>query len=58
MDDITRMNPGNIRLDFAVETSSQMKQLLEIFIDTMQDKKKASEDIGEYTTGHVKRGVD
>jgi putative protease len=57
-DEIARLNPENIRLDFTMESAGEMDQVLRLFIDRYVNKRKTADILTEYTTGHFKRGVE
>lgn len=47
------------RLDFTMESKSEMKEIMTFFYDLIfNDKKEASPPYKEYTTAHEKRGVE
>ncbi len=56
--EISELVPKNIRLDFTMESSHQMEQVLKLFIETYLYKRKSAEVLTEYTTGHFKRGIE
>lgn len=56
--DVTKLNPINLRLDFTIESRGEVKSVLTSFIDTFCKGKTNNIDGGEYTTGHFKRGVE
>lgn len=55
---IIGLEPANIRLDFSVEASKEMVQILSVFIDIYRYGKKNDTEITDYTTGHFKRGAE
>jgi putative protease len=56
--EIKELNPRNLRLDFTLESSNVMDQVLQLFIDAYLYGKDNNKEIPEYTTGHFKRGVE
>lgn len=56
-EDIERLNPANIRLDFTVESAERTREIMDMYISVF--KKNQDIDISEmdYTRGHFKRGV-
>jgi putative protease len=57
-EEIFRLKPRNIRLDFTKETKNEMKQVLKIFVDRFRYNRMNPDELQDYTTGHFKRGVD
>jgi putative protease len=57
-DEILRLKPGNIRLDFSKESADETKKILELFINRFRYNRMLSGELTDYTTGHFKRGVE
>lgn len=57
-EDIIKLQPKNIRLDFSIEDASQVKQVLHQFLDRFCYGSNQQEELSNYTTGHFKRGVE
>ena len=58
MEEIKRLRPNRIRLDFTMESAVQTEQVLQTFLDKRRfDSVKVIEP-EDYTTGHFKRGVE
>jgi putative protease len=58
VDEIQKLNPKNIRLNFTFESSSETKDVIESFIQSFIYHKKDVQDIKDYTRGHFKRGIE
>ncbi len=56
--EVMSLNPKSIRLDFTLEDISQMTVVLDCFVNTYHYGKNDPVEIGDYTTGHFKRGVE
>ena len=56
--EIRKLAPKNIRLDFTMESASEMKQVIAACVDTYCYGKKTVLEHSDYTTGHFKRGVE
>lgn len=56
-DEICALGPKNIRLDFTIETTGQMRRILDLFVGSYLHGESCADAINEYTTGHYKRGV-
>lgn len=56
-EEIRRLNPRNIRLDFGRETAEQTEKIIALFVDRYRYGRTDKEDIADYTTGHFKRGA-
>jgi U32 family peptidase len=57
-EEVHRLSPKNIRLDFTMEPADEMQQILDSFIKRYRYGKKVDQELADYTTGHFKRGVD
>lgn len=58
-DEVKRLCPKRIRLDFTVETEEKMKQILKNYIDVFRyNRKMDTEVIKDYTKGHFNRGIE
>lgn len=56
--EVRALHPGNIRLDFTMETIDEMKQVINTFMDSYLHGRKQSLELSDYTTGHFKRGIE
>jgi len=56
-EDIERLNPQAIRLDFTLESAEETKRILRMYIDTFLYGKNVDVTGMDYTRGHFKRGV-
>ncbi len=56
-EDIQELMPGELRLDFTVETKEQMQKIMKIYTDAFNRCQNAEKPRTEYTRGHFKRGV-
>ncbi len=56
-DEIERLNPAFLRLDFTFESVNEMKRILEMYCDVFLYGKEADVSGMDYTRGHFKRGV-
>jgi putative protease len=57
-EEIKRLAPGNIRLDFTLESKEETKKILDAFVAAFCYGEKKMPGPTEYTTGHFKRGVE
>lgn len=56
--EITELNPRNLRLDFTFEDEKEMRSVLTAFVAEFYRKERTKIEIADYTTGHFKRGVE
>ena len=52
------LNPGSLRLQFTTETPRQVEKCLKAFGGSFLHGKKEEQPVGEFTRGHIKRGVE
>jgi putative protease len=57
-EEIKRLAPRNIRLDFTLETKEETKKILAAFLAVFYHGEKNVTGPEDYTTGHFKRGVE
>ena len=57
-EDILKLNPRAIRIDFTKESYEEAKRILQLFSDRFYHGKKSVEELTDYTTGHFKRGIE
>ncbi len=57
-DDIRRLNPKGLRLDFTREDKEEIQKILPAFIEVFCHGRKTSVELTDYTTGHFKRGIE
>jgi U32 family peptidase len=57
-DDIIKLNPRAIRIDFTNESYEEAERILQLFSDQFYHGKKNVEELTGYTTGHFKRGIE
>ena len=56
-EEIRRLCPAEIRLDFVTESAKEMKKIADLYAQTFLDGKQVKIPAIEYTKGHFKRGV-
>lgn len=56
-EEIKGLMPGELRLDFTVETQTQAREIIRLCADAFLHRKKVTPPQTEYTRGHFKRGV-
>lgn len=56
-EEIGRLCPAELRLDFVVEPEKEMKKIIDLYAQTFLEGKAAEIPPMEYTKGHFKRGV-
>ncbi len=56
-EEIRRLQPRSLRLDFTKENREEMKKILTAFIEVFYYGRKSSFELIDYTTGHFKRGM-
>ena len=56
-EEIRKLMPAQIRLDFTVENKEQVREICKIYMNAFIEGKKMEPQIPEYTRGHFKRGV-
>ena len=56
-EEIRKLMPAQIRLDFTVENKEQVREICKIYMNAFTEGKKMEPQIREYTRGHFKRGV-
>jgi putative protease len=57
-EDIRRLHPKGLRLDFTQEGKEEIKKVLAAYIDVFCYGRKSSAELTDYTTGHFKRGIE
>lgn len=60
LEELQRNHISNVRLDFTLETSGQVQEILSVFGEFLEKKRSAYPDAWQnhYTNGHYKRGVE
>lgn len=60
LEELQRNHISNVRLDFTLETSRQVQEILSVFGEFLEKKRSAYPDAWQnhYTNGHYKRGVE
>lgn len=56
-EEIKRLNPAVIRLDFTTESESEAKKIIDLYVEVFQEEREIRIPDVEYTKGHFKRGV-
>ncbi len=56
-EEIRRLEPRELRLDFTIETGEELRQVIELYADAFICGKTRTAPKTEYTRGHFKRGV-
>jgi putative protease len=56
-EDIIKLKPRAIRIDFTKESYEEAKRILQLFSDRFYHGKMNVEELTDYTTGHFKRGI-
>lgn len=56
-EDVRRLSPKEIRLDFVMESEEQMKKIVDLYAQVFLEEKKIEIPSMDYTKGHFKRGV-
>ena len=56
-EDIERLSPANIRLDFTIESKEEMRSILDMYIRSFLCGENIDISDMDYTRGHFKRGV-
>ncbi len=57
-EEIQKLHPKGIRLDFIQEGKAEMQRILTAYIDVFCYGRKPSTELTDYTTGHFRRGVE
>lgn len=57
-EDIQRLHPKGLRLDFTMEGKEETRRVLDACIDVFCNGRKPSFELADYTTGHFKRGIE
>ena len=57
-DEIDRLSPGNLRLDFTRETGEEVRKVMAAYLAAFFDHDMNVTEPADYTTGHFKRGVE
>jgi len=57
-DEVLKLRPKNLRLDFTIESKTTTKEILDAFIKGYVYDLNVSLEDHQYTTGHFKRGVE
>lgn len=60
LSELKRMKPGGFRLDFTIESPKQVKKVMDLYREFLEEKRTTlpKEWQGSYTNGHYKRGVE
>ena len=56
-EDIEKLNPSVLRLDFSLESKEETKQILDMYMRSFFGGEKIDISEMDYTRGHFKRGV-
>ncbi|MGF0034198.1 peptidase U32 family protein [Bariatricus sp. SGI.154] len=56
-EEIRKLAPGELRLDFTMETAGEMMGIMKLYIDAFLHHKEVAVPEMEFTRGHFKRGV-
>lgn len=56
-EEIRRLEPGELRLDFTIEPGEELKKMAELYADAFIRRRNTEPPKAEYTRGHFKRGV-
>lgn len=56
-EEIRRLAPRELRLDFTIETAKEMRQIMGLYADAFIRGREVKTPESEYTRGHFKRGV-
>ena len=56
-EDIMELSPGELRLDFTMETREETRRILETYVDAFIHKRSVEAPSSGYTRGHFRRGV-
>lgn len=57
-DQVERLSPASLRLQFTTETPAEVEEILQNFCDGYLRGKKREMPAGDFTRGHFKRGVE
>lgn len=57
-EEIKELSPRRIRMDFTKETKEEMRLIIPAFIAAFRYGTNDQQELGDYTTGHFKRGVE
>lgn len=57
-DQVDKISPRSVRLDFTIETVEDVKKIAEKFVQAYKFDQKELEEISDFTRGHFKRGVE
>lgn len=56
-EEIMELSPGELRLDFTMETREETRRILETYVDAFIHKRSVEAPSSGYTRGHFRRGV-
>ena len=56
LDEVKKLNPKALRLNFTIENREQTKEILKMYADACKQKNEMSSKL-EFTRGHFKRGI-
>ncbi len=56
-EEIRRLEPGELRLDFTIESGEELKKVAGLYIDAFIHRKNTAPPKADFTRGHFKRGV-
>ena len=56
-EEIEKLNPSSLRLDFSLESEKEVKEILSLYEDVFVMNKEIKMSGTDYTNGHFKRGV-
>ena len=57
-EEIIKMSPANLRLDFTIEDSKEVQMIIEAYVTAFYESKEVNLTIKNFTKGHYKRGVE
>ena len=57
-DQVGRLNPEVLRLQFTIETPAEVRTLIQAYTDSFGDGKAVVQPSRDYTRGHFKRGIE
>lgn len=57
-DEVRKLRPGNIRLNFTFESAKETEQVIQAFVQTYLYDNLQKDEIKDFTRGHFKRGVE
>ena len=57
VDEIDKLHPAYVRLDFSIESAEQTRQILDLYMDVFVEGEDRDISEMDFTRGHFKRGV-